>query len=287
MNAAVPLAVCAAILFGAALVVLKFGLRHATPALGASVSIPSTMLMFWALSPWFLDTSGFEWIAACIFALVGLVFPAIVTLLTFGATRRMGPTVTNATSSTAPLFAILFAAAFIGESLTATRATGAFILALGVAALSLSPVRSPRQWPLWLLALPLLASAVRGGALTLTKHGLNLWPEPFAASLIGYSVSAAVIVAVHSMGSNQGRPQSSLRAALPWFIAVGALNGCAVLAMYTALGKGEVGLVSPLIASSPLFTLLLSLAFLRDERMGFHVWLGVALTVAGAGLVVQ
>lgn len=228
-----------------------------------------------------------EWIAACIFAAVGLVFPAIVTLLTFSATRRMGPTVTNATSSTAPLFAILFAAAFIGEQLTSARVAGAIILALGVAALSLSPVRSPRQWPLWLLALPLLASAVRGGALTLTKHGLNLWPEPFAASLIGYTVSAAVIVAVQGTRSGEGGPQSSLRAALPWFMAVGALNGFAVLAMYTALGKGEVGLVSPLVASSPLFTLLLSLVFLRDERMGLHVWLGVALTVAGAGLVVQ
>ena len=285
VSASAPLAVLAAFLFGAALVVSRFGLRHAAPAQGAAVSVSSTMLLLWALSPLLLDPSGFAWGAAWIFAAVGLVYPALVTLLTFGATQRMGPTVTNATSSTAPLFAILFAVAFIGESLSATRAAGASILVLGVAALSWSPGHAPRQWPLWALALPLLASAVRGGALTLTKHGLNLWPEPFAASLIGYTVSAVVIVAAQATGGE--RPRALWRAALPWFAAVGMLNGIAVLTMYYALGKGEVGLVSPLVASSPLFTLLLSLAFLRDERIGWQVLLGVVLTVAGAGLVVQ
>jgi len=42
-----------------------------------------------------------------------------------------------------------------------------------------------------------------------------------------------------------------------------------------------VSVVSPLVATYPLFTLALSAMFLREERFGPRVLLGVALTVAG------
>jgi len=48
------------------------------------VSIPTTAILFWALSPFF-DVKTWQLQAAAIFAFVGLFFPAIVTLLTFEA----------------------------------------------------------------------------------------------------------------------------------------------------------------------------------------------------------
>lgn len=45
-----------------------------------------------------------------------------------------------------------------------------------------------------------------------------------------------------------------------WFAAVGLCNGLSVLAMYGALEYGPVAVVSPLIATYPLVTLLLSRA---------------------------
>jgi len=47
------------------------------------------------------------------------------------------------------------------------------------------------------------------------------------------------------------------------------------------LNRGQVSVVSPLVATYPLFTLALSALFLREERFGARVLLGVALTVAG------
>jgi drug/metabolite transporter (DMT)-like permease len=66
-----------------------------------------------------------------------------------------------------------------------------------------------------------------------------------------------------------------------WFIAVGICNGLGMLAMYAALNCGQVSVVSPLVATYPLFTLALSAIFLREEKFGPRVLLGVALTVAG------
>jgi drug/metabolite transporter (DMT)-like permease len=54
-----------------------------------------------------------------------------------------------------------------------------------------------------------------------------------------------------------------------------------MLAMYAALARGQVSVVSPLVATYPIFTLALSATFLRDERIGARVLAGVALTVAG------
>ena len=71
------------------------------------------------------------------------------------------------------------------------------------------------------------------------------------------------------------------RRGVVWFMAVGFCNGAGMLAMYAALARSPVSVVSPLAATYPLFTLALSALFLREERFGARVLAGVALTVAG------
>jgi drug/metabolite transporter (DMT)-like permease len=66
---------------------------------------------------------------------------------------------------------------------------------------------------------------------------------------------------------------------------VGALNGAATLAMYAALSRGPVALVSPIAASFPLFTLLFSALLLRQERLTRRIAAGVILTVTGVILL--
>ncbi len=112
------------------------------------------------------------------------------------------------------------------------------------------------------------------------KGGLALWPEPFVAVLVGYSVSCATIFAAsRALVPKSAAPLN--RRGFLWFVAVGACNGAGMLAMYAALARDQVSVVSPLVATYPLFTLALSALFLRDEKFGPRVLLGVALTVAG------
>jgi drug/metabolite transporter (DMT)-like permease len=68
--------------------------------------------------------------------------------------------------------------------------------------------------------------------------------------------------------------------------AVGICNGLAVLSMYAALGRGPVALVSPLVASYPLVTVLLSGALLKGERASLQLAAAVAVTVGGVVLLV-
>ena len=275
-------AVAAAAGLGAAMVTTRIGLRYTTPLAGAAIGVPSTTLMFWCLAPFLLDTGGFNLAATGIFALVGLFFPAAVTLLTYTGNQRMGPTVTSAVSCTTPMFALSGAILFLGEGLTAGNVLGTGVIVLGMLLLTWTGGAGPRNWPLWAIALPFAAAALRALAQVLTKAGLALWGSPYAAGLIGYTVSAVVIlIAVRARGP---RPPADQRAA-PWFVATGALNGGSVFLMYVALAKGQVSMVSPIVATYPLFTLVLSLLMLRHDRITPRLAAGAIVTVAGVAVL--
>ena len=275
-------AVAAAAGLGAAMVTMRLGLRYTTPLAGAAIGVPSAALMFWCVAPFLLDTSAFNLTAAGIFALVGLFFPAAVTLLIYTGNQRMGPTITSSVSCTTPMFALSGAILFLGEALTGGNVLGTAIIVLGMLVLTWTGGTRARSWPLWAIALPFAAAAIRALAQVLTKAGLTLWSSPYAAVLIGYSVSAAVILIAVRAG---GAPKAADRCAMPWFIATGFLNGGSLLLMYVALAKGRVSLVSPIVATYPLFTLALNMLFLRHDRVTPRVAAGAVLTVAGVAVL--
>ncbi|HEY4370688.1 MAG TPA: DMT family transporter [Burkholderiales bacterium] len=289
MHASVVLAALSACLFGAGVVVARFGLRYVNGQVGASISIPFSCLMFWVAAPFLLDTSGASARAAGLFLVVGLFFPTATTLFLFESIRRMGPTVAGSLSSTAAVFAIFTAILFLGEEPNWRIALGTAAILAGVVAFSggarAGHAQVPRRWANWELAFPLGSAAVRGLAQTLTKFGIAWWHNPYAASLIGYTISAIVVlIATRGAVRRAGRFD---RRAYPWFMGVGACNGLGLFLMYTALGSGQVGVVSPIVTTSPLFTLLLSWLFIRDERISARTAVGVGLTLLGILVIIR
>ena len=281
MDVGTALALLSSAFLGTAVVLANVGLRYLHPARGALVSIPSTTLVYWLLAPFLLRGEGWNGTAFAIFAVVGVVFPAVVTLLNFASNRIAGPTVAGTVSSTTPLFAVLVAILLLGEPLTVAAAAGTAAIVLGVIAFTTrGGGGSSRTWAAWAILLPLAGAAIRGGAQAAVKVGLVLWPEPFVAVLVGYTVSCATIFAASRTLVPENAAPLNRRGVL-WFMSVGACNGAGLLAMYAALARSPVSVVSPLVATYPLFTLALSALFLREERFGPRVLLGVALTVAG------
>ena len=280
MEISIAFALAASGFLGTAVVIANVGLRYLDPARGALVSIPSTTLLFWLLAVFLFRGEGWNATAFAVFAVVGVIFPALVTFLNFASNRLTGPTVAGTISSTTPLFAVLGAMLFLGEPLSPAAMAGTAAIVLGVIALTARSAGRPRDWAAWVILLPLAGAAIRGGAQAAVKGGLAMWPDPFVAALVGYTVSCAMIFA----GNRAFVPRASApfdRRGIFWFIAVGICNGLGVLAMYAALNRGQVSVVSPLVATYPLFTLALSALLMREERFGPRVLLGVALTVAG------
>lgn len=275
---AITLAVLSAMCFGIALVTGRVGLRTLDARSGAAISIPIAAILFVVASPFVLDTSGFSLAAVLLFAVVGLFFPAIVTILTFRSNEQLGPTVTSAVSGTAPLFALLAASLLLDEKIPAQAAAAAAGVAAGIVLLSWKPSSVRRGFARWSLLWPVAGAMLRGVAQVGAKVGLLLWPNPFAAGLIGYAVSSATAIgADRCRGGDRQKPNKH---SVFWFGVTGALNGGAVLLMYIALSMAAVSTVAPIVAAYPLVTALVSAVVLRGEILTARMIMGAVVIVA-------
>ncbi len=264
--------------FATAMITSRVGLRGLDARAGAAISIPTATVLLLCIAPFVLDLSAFDAGAALVFALIGLFFPASVTIMTFRSNHLLGPTLTSAIACTAPLFAVAAAALFLGEKVPAQAAVSVLGAVLGVALLSWRRGAVRAGFAGATLLWPVTSAMVRGLAQVAVKAGLLVWGSPFAAGLIGYLVSSATVIGVDRL--RHGRREHLARRDIAWFALTGALNGSAVLLMYVALSLAPVWVVSPIVASYPLLTAAIGALFLRDEKVSLRMALGALVSVA-------
>ena len=121
---------------------------------------------------------------------------------------------------------------------------------------------------------------IRGAAQPVIKLGFIAWNAPFAATLIGYTVSSLVLISSGWLRIRR-QPNAFTTNTIRAFVLAGVSNGMAIMMMYSGLAQGSVTLVSPLIATYLLITLGLSLAMVSGTKAPPQLALGVAATVAG------
>lgn len=279
MNAAACLALAAAVCFATALILTQYGLRTMPSWRSPLYSICGSAVMAWVLAIFFVDPATFQAKAALIFAGVGVVFPVVVSILAVRSNERLGPAVAGAVGNVTPLFAVLGAVLFLGESLSVGQMAGLALVIAGIALLALRGGAGGRRWSVWVLLLPLCAAAIRGSIQPAIKNGLTLWHEPMAATAIGYTVSAIVILSL--VGRRAWREGPADRRGVFWFTGVGLFNGSATFLLYAALGLGSITVVAPLVATFPLMAVVMSFFFLREEKLPLIGLAGIVVSVGG------
>ena len=284
MTAAIVLGIAAAAFLGAGLVLTQFGLRYIHPLSGAAISVPSFTIVFILISPILLRGETIAWHAVPIFIAVGLVFPAVLTIITFASNRALGPVVTGALGNLSPLLSVAVAVLLLHEPLRLLQFAGLMVAVLGVLAIAVTRTDDMRDWRTWALLLPLAASVMRGFIPPIIKVGLEIWPSPIAAGLTGYMVSTLTVLTVERIRTGRFIVRAPLAGKL-WFALNGICNGVGTLLLYAALGAGPVSLVAPLYATYPLFTVGLSVLFLGNVKITWRLVAGTALTVGGVILV--
>lgn len=284
MTLAALLAFTSATLLGAGVVTAQLGLRTVEPLSGAAISVPSFTLVFILLSPLLLSGEPIVWQGLPIFAAIGLVFPATLTLLTFASNRALGPVVTSSLGNLAPLFAVALAVALLHEPLRSMQLAGAVIAVAGAVIITVTRPRDLGSWRSWTLLLPLGSAVVRGVIPPIVKLGLEVWPSPLWACLIGYIVSSAVVLTVQRIRKGSFVAEGA-RSGWLWFSVTGICNGLSALALFAAVRNGPITLVAPLVAIYPLVTVILSAVILRHVRVTARIVAGTVLTVLGVSLV--
>lgn len=284
MTAAILFAFASAAFLGAAVVTSQLGLRTMEPLSGAALSIPAFALLFLLLSPLILAGEPVVWRGLPIFAAIGLFFPASLTLLAFASNRALGPVITSTLGNLAPLFSVALAVVLLHEPLRPVQAVGLVIAVAGAVSISVTRPRDLGHWRSWALLLPLAAALVRGVIPPIVKLGLEVWPSPLWACLIGYVMSSLVVLAVQRVREGRFIAKAPVSGQL-WFVVTGISNGLATLTMFAAVRHGPITLVAPIVAVYPLVTVLLSKFMLKHIAITPRIVGGTMLTVAGVALV--
>jgi uncharacterized membrane protein len=259
------------------------GLERSDPRSGTLVSVATSAAIYWLFAPFYLATWYWFTTAAVMFAIVGIIRPALSTSLAISSIKMMGPTLTSSLTAVTPIFGAFFAITLLGEHLTLPVALGTAAVVAGAIVAAWSRKGLKRSWPLWAIVLPLGASLIRATGHIVTKYGLLEVDSPSFAVLVGNTVSLGTVVALYA---RERRPVADPGGwGLMWFVAAGVANSLSLQFLNNGLAAGDVVTVVPIVSATPVFTLLMGFFYFGRETITWRTVATIALIVPGVILV--
>ena len=208
----------------------------------------------------------------------------------YQAIGRIGASRTAAVLSTSAIFAAIFAITITGERPHFVVLVGTAVVVLGLTAALGNSIRdgiSDNRGTLIGLGLALVAASSYGGTNVIAKELTAEYGSPFMVSAFGLFFGIillsplAGIKTVREVRASRGNPVFALSAG---FSGLAAATG--VGALYFALQRADVTVVSPIVSTNPIVTLVLAQIFIsRMENLTKWLFIGVGVTVAGVIVV--
>jgi DME family drug/metabolite transporter len=274
------IALAAALSYAISGIAAKRGLRYSTPVTVTLVSVAIHATMLWIALLIFRGIPAVSWYVLFLFVLSGLIQP-ILRFLTYAGIHYVGAAAGTTLRGSHPLFSTSLAILFLGEPLNLPIALGTVLIVAGVAVISWQGNQKQEGFRWWYLAYPLSAAFLAGVSHPLRRYTLNLANEPlYLAAVIGIVALPWLASATLLPGQKQ-KPVWDRRAMVPFLIA-GTFETLGILLVIVALSVGNVVIVSPIVATSPLWIVFGSWLFLRDiERLTRRTIVGAVCVVAG------
>lgn len=282
MLAQIPpqlIALAAALSYATSGIAARRGLRYSTPITVTLVSLTIHAVGLWSVllftgvprvSPWVLF----------LFFITGTLQP-VIRLFTYAGIYYMGAARGTTVRGSHPLFSTTFAILFLGESPSHWVILGTFLIVLGVTLISWRSEAQRGSFRPWYVAFPLGAAVLAGISHPIRRYALSLADEPlYFAAMVG-------LVSLFWMGSYLLSPFATERPvwhrqAIGPFIMAGTFETLGILLVIVALSIGHVVIVSPIVATSPLWILLGTALFLRGvESLTLRTVLGAVCVVSG------
>lgn len=261
---------------------LKKGLRTSNAITGMvmSIVIGAVALGLAAVffSPW---PENADWRGFAFFAMIGVVAPPVVRYLTYIGIDRLGASRSDPARSLTVFFAIFFAILFLGEPLDLRILVGAAFIFAGVVLLSRPDKVSPEQTRTWEpkdLMYPIGAAVLAGAVANMRKYGATLLDAPVVAAAVA-AMSAVVVFGLFLLLTGRHRKLQLDANSWKFFLLAGLCTAITDVLDLVALKLGSVSVVTPLLASSPLFVIVLSHIFLKDVEKITRTVVAGALTI--------
>ena len=282
---AVLLGLVAAACFGAMTVAVREGLlRIPDPAAGAFVTASVGLLVTLPIA---VGVSGSDVFSSQVwpFVLAGLIAPGVAGLLFTLAVELAGAARAALLVTAAPLIAALPAFLILDEPVhVAIVAGGAMIVAGGIV-LGGEQLEGTSFRRIGLVV-ALVAAALIAVRDNFVRWAARHYDIPGLASGSAALAGASALILAYLRLTRRGGTVVAVRRALLPFLPAGLLIGAAYTALFEALTRGRVTVVTPLYATESLWTVLLAWLFLgRSERIGARLLTAAGLMVGGAVLI--
>lgn len=270
-------------IFGFADLLTRLGVRSGTPFTGATVTT-LTIFVFFSIAVLARGLgAGPLWPAVGWFLLMGIASMGPGRILYYFSVRRIGVSRASVLLITAPLVGILFAVAFLGERPSWLVVAGAFCVVGGI--MGVVTDRAGIRIALPDALLGLLPMVFLSLTPIFIRLGMQSLPDPFLGTMVS-SLGALAFLWMTKPAIPPSDRWAADRPALRCFLLAGLLYGLAFFTFYKALGIETVSFVTPLVYTSPLFSILFSrLLFQQLEQVTWRLIAGAAVVFLGVALV--
>lgn len=265
--------------------VARRGQQHGGAVTGVVIGlIVSTPFLLMATA-YFWEPSWWNLKAILWFTVGGLTGPALGRVFMYQAIHYLGVSRAMPLMATLPLFTSVMAFSFLGERPGPYIWAGTILVVIGCAGVTMKK-KADTSWErrfLWISFVSILGFSISN---IFRKVGLLSLPSPLMGVTVTYISGLVCLLAITKFLPPDHRPRLDWGKAWYFYGACGMLNTIAFLCHFFAIQLGDLTIVGPLSAMSPVFALFLSRIFLRDiERVTGWILGGTALAVAGGILI--
>ncbi|MSP40919.1 MAG: DMT family transporter [Deltaproteobacteria bacterium] len=273
-------ALCASIAFALFAVYGWLGLRVSTPLTATLVSLAARTLTLGVALVFAGGIPAFAARALWIFILLG-VMQTVISLLTFIGLQKIGTSRSQPLRNSYPLWSAMIAIALMGERAGLAILFGTFLVVVGVVMISWKPETAAPSYRWWHVLFSTLAGLLAGIAFPLRRYGLTITNAPVFFSFVVAIVSLLGTLP-YTLWTRGDRNLKWHAKGVWYFFLSGFFEALGALLTLVALTTGRVVIVSPIVATTPLFSLIISLIFLRGkEKITMITILGTVAVVAG------
>jgi uncharacterized membrane protein len=279
---AYALVLAGAVCNAGATILIRHGLRSASPYTGVWVNLAVGTVTLWlaVAATGAVESVGLKGVAY--FAAAGIVGTLAGRLFRFVAIEKVGAAGSSAVINLNPFISTGLAILLLGEHVTLAILAGTMVIVVGTILLSTTG-REVGFRPVDLL-IPFLSASCFGVVAILRKLGLSQ-----TGPVLGFTVNVTTGLLVFTLFlvvSGQRQTMVCRGRSLAHFIMAGVAENAGVFMTLVALQLGTVSVVAPISATAPIFVLPLSMLFLRGiERVTARVVAGTALVVLGVFLI--
>ena len=229
--------------------------------------------------------SALPWIVA-----LGLAQFAVGRTTAYTSMSIIGASRVSLFISTQVPFAAFFAIAFTGESLGLLVALGTLAVMAGLLLASGDSItrgwRTDRRYLLGCLS-GLMAGAATGGSTVLAKQTVNVSDAPLTIAAIGMLAAMLIVLPTVAVIAARNPAVRAYDLKSMGFVCLSGLSTTvSIVAQLFAVQRADVLIVAPILATFPLWTLLLSHIFIsRLEEITLRLTIGTVVAVGGVAAV--